>query len=96
MLVEHTQHDYARHQGPDHYRGLPQHPHMDQASETSVLQGVLDDFDKAMFAGDYAKKYQENLAKWENCTMAEWEAHGAGKTTVVTVAVYVVLNGLQC
>jgi len=70
---------------------------MNQASEVSVLQGVFDDFDMAMFAGDYAKKYQENLAKWENCTMAEWEAHGAGEQTVAILSHYhaqrfVVLN----
>ena len=47
-----------------------------------MLQSVLGDFDITMFVEDYATKYQENLAKWENCTMAEWEAHGAGEHTV--------------
>ena len=88
MFVDYNQHSHARHSGSDYHHIASQAPHMNQASEVSVLQGVLDDFDMAMFAGDYAKKYQENLAKWENCTMAEWEAHGAGEQTVAILSHY--------
>lgn len=42
------------------------------------LHKILGATDLAAFAGDHAKQYEAEIAKWQSCSRADWEAHAGG------------------
>lgn len=71
----------ARHYSTHHSH--PQQPPVQMPVPQHPLQSLLEDFDFAAFTSVYAKKYEEDLVKWQKCASEEWEANASGLRAVV-------------